>query len=393
MEPLELYIHIPFCKRKCFYCDFLSGPVPREEQEQYMKALLEEIRLFSRTQEARREVSTVFFGGGTPSVAEPVWIEKLLEEIREGFEVEKEAEITMEVNPGTVTPDKLACYRRGGINRLSIGLQSADNKELFLLGRIHTWEMFLESYRDARKAGFSNINIDLISGIPGQTKKSWETTLKRVCRLEPEHISAYSLILEPGTPFYEKYKGTRPVPSGEGLPSEEEERAMYGFTGDFLKKKGYDRYEISNYARPQKQCRHNNGYWTGTLYKGFGIGAASYLFLDGAYWRTANIRDRRQYVRLFSGEAPPSPGKLLEEKERVTEKNRMEEFFFLGLRRMEGVSEGEFYSRFGRWPDEVYKKALDKLVRQKLIQRENGRIFLTPFGIDVSNQVFVEFLL
>ena len=249
-KELELYIHIPFCVRKCAYCDFLSGPADYEAQKSYKEALIREIENVESF--ADSEVSSIFIGGGTPSVFSEQWMAEVLEKVYTHFNVRQDAEISIEANPGTVDLGKLAVYRRAGINRISFGCQSGDNRELKLLGRIHTWEEFLESFSMAREAGFSNINVDLMSGLPGQSLASWEDSLYKTAQLKPEHISAYSLIIEEGTPFASQKLE---------LPDEEEERNMYERTREILENWGYHQYEISNYARPGRECRHNLGYW------------------------------------------------------------------------------------------------------------------------------------
>lgn len=364
MKPLELYIHIPFCVRKCAYCDFLSAPAGEKTQERYVEMLLEEIR---RSALCRKdyEVVTVFFGGGTPSILKGEKIQSILELLKSRFDFREAAEITIEANPGTVDREKLLQYRASGINRISFGLQSADDRELRLLGRIHTWEQFLESFRLAREAGFENINVDLMSALPGQTEESYRETLKRVLKLRPEHISAYSLIIEEGTPFFEKY-GNHP----ELLPSEDEERRMYYDTKDILHMHGYERYEISNYARPGYACRHNLGYWERVDYKGYGLGAAS--LLDNV--RYSNQADLQKYLEgNFSGS-----------EERLTEQAIREEYFFLGLRKTEGVNPGIYRKH--------YEKLMEKLQMQQLLREKNGKIYLTEKGIDVSNYVLAQFL-
>lgn len=270
-KELELYIHIPFCVRKCAYCDFRSAPAGREVQAQYVDRLLEEIQKAAPLAEDY-EVVSAFFGGGTPSILPKEEIGRVMELLHRQFDWKADAEVTIEANPGTVDGRKLDAYRSFGINRISFGLQSADNEELQKLGRIHTWEQFLESYESARAVGFTNINVDLMSALPGQTRKSWQETLQKVLVLNPEHISAYSLIIEEGTPFYEKY-----ADHPELLPPEDEERQMYYDTKRILAEQGYERYEISNYARKGYACRHNLGYWSRRDYKGFGLGASSLL--------------------------------------------------------------------------------------------------------------------
>lgn len=363
-KPLELYLHIPFCVRKCAYCDFLSAPAPEQVQERYVEALLREIGQSEALGETH-EISTVFFGGGTPSILKSQWILKVLNQLRAQFVFREDAEITIEANPGTVDREKLLRYREAGINRISFGLQSADDGELRMLGRIHTWEQFLESFHMAREAGFGNINVDLMSALPGQTAASYRRTLHQVLRLQPEHISAYSLIVEEGTPFYERYAG-----HPEFLPDEEEERQMYYDTRDILREQGYERYEISNYAREGFACRHNLGYWDRTEYKGYGLGAASLL----ANVRTSNQTDLQEYLK----------GNFAGTEERLTEQAIREEYFFLGLRKMEGVRPGIY--------EEHYGKLLETLQMQRLLVRKDDRICLTDRGIDVSNYVLAQFL-
>lgn len=385
---LELYIHIPFCVRKCNYCDFLSMPQSEEVRERYVKALCREISLQGRKRKEKglsREVSTLFFGGGTPSLLTEEQIARIAKEIRESFDVQEDAEWTIEANPGTVDREKLLAYREVGINRISIGLQSTDDRELELLGRIHTYEEFLESYEMARACGFTNINIDLISAIPGQTLETYERGLRKILALEPEHISAYSLIVEEGTPFYALYgeEGT----CTEALPSEEEERKMYERTEELLLEAGYMRYEISNYAKDGYACRHNLGYWEGTEYLGLGLGASSLL----SHVRYRNEEKLEMY--LISLEEPEAKVEDIRQVDQVlTKEEEREEFFFLGLRKMAGVSKREYECRFGEKMEEVYGENLRRLIEQGLLREEKEHICLTGQGIDVSNYVFVELL-
>ena len=424
---MELYIHIPFCVRKCAYCDFLSGPADEQTQNRYMAALLREVALTGeRHRKCGEPVDTIFIGGGTPSAVDAVWILRLMEQVCTSFAVAEDAEITMEANPGTLTKEKLTVYRQAGINRLSMGLQSTDNGELARLGRIHTYETFLENYRMARQAGFTNINIDLMSALPGQTMGSYEKTLRRVIALEPEHISAYSLIIEEGTPFGERYPervdGTEEesaefVISRESqwqLPTEEEDRQMYHLTKFILAEAGYHRYEISNYARPDYECRHNVGYWTGVPYLGLGLGAASYY----GGQRFSNTRDMKEYLAYLEENQEINPDSdttqadtwmecLHREVQTLTEQEQMEEFMFLGLRLTTGVSERIFEQRFARTMKSVYGPVLEKMERQGLLMStaiektvddvaENAidrNWHLTDLGLDVSNYVLAEFLL
>ena len=382
-KSLELYVHIPFCVRKCEYCDFLSAPAGADTQQEYVRNLLLEIE-----QKGVRctdyEVTTIFFGGGTPSILKAGWIADILNAIHRNFKVRKDAEITIECNPGTLTFEKLSIYKSAGINRISVGLQSASDAELRELGRIHTYEDFLKSYDLIRKKGFSNINIDLMAALPGQTLKSYEQTLRRVLALKPEHISAYSLIIEEGTPFYEKYeadellreKGEKP----QMLPSEETERLMYERTKELLLAHGYERYEISNYARRGYACRHNIGYWRRENYLGFGLGSASLLENE----RFHNTTDLTDYL---GGDY------LAYEQEKLDKKSQMEEFMFLGLRMTDGISTECFRQTFGLTVELVYGPVLEQQIADQLLRKEDGRIFLTERGLDVSNYVMAQFLL
>lgn len=373
---MELYLHMPFCVRKCAYCDFLSFPSGAKTQRMYAKRLMEDIGVMGKRY-GEIPVETIFIGGGTPSVPDSGLIVEIMEHVRHAFHVADGAEISMEANPGTVTREKLTDYRKAGINRLSFGLQSANDQELKLLGRIHTWAEFLESFTLAREYGFANLNIDLMSALPGQTCESWKETLSRVTDLDPEHISAYSLIIEEGTPFGERYG------SEEGrklLPDEDSEREMYHETKRFLKDCGYERYEISNYAKPGRECRHNIGYWTGVPYLGLGLGASSYL--DGCRF-TVNP-DMKQYLE-------EKPGMFVD-SEKLTKKDMEEEFFYVGLRMTAGVSLSEFERRFGISAKEVYPGLMETFVKEKAARFEGDRFVLTDYGLDVSNYIMAQFL-
>ena len=373
---MELYLHMPFCVRKCAYCDFLSFPSGAKTQRMYAKRLMEDIGVMGKRY-GEIPVETIFIGGGTPSVPDSGLIVEIMEHVRHAFHVADGAEISMEANPGTVTREKLTDYRKAGINRLSFGLQSANDRELKLLGRIHTWAEFLESFTLARECGFANLNIDLMSALPGQTCESWKETLSRVTDLDPEHISAYSLIIEEGTPFGERYG------SEEGrklLPDEDSEREMYHETKRFLKDCGYERYEISNYAKPGRECRHNIGYWTGVPYLGLGLGASSYL--DGCRF-TVNP-DMKQSLE-------EKPG-MFTDIEKLTKKDMEEEFFYVGLRMTAGVSLSEFERRFGISAKEVYPGLMETFVKEKAARFEGDRFVLTDYGLDVSNYIMAQFL-
>lgn len=363
-KSLGIYVHIPFCVRKCKYCDFLSGPEGKPVKKAYVEKLLEETEQYRELLQERK-TETIFFGGGTPSSIDAEEIARILEKLKSCGNVSEDAEISIEANPGTVTEEKLRIWKQAGINRISFGLQSADDQELKLLGRIHTWEEFLENYHLARACGFTNINVDLMSALPGQKSDTWKRTIERVTALKPEHISAYSLIIEEGTPFYEAY-----ADHPELLPTEEEEREIYYMTKALLAEEGYERYEISNYAKPGYECRHNLSYWERVDYLGLGLGAASLL----GNVRKSNQTELKEYLQ----------GNFEGEREILMESNAMEEYFFLGLRKMKGVDWTPYRKQ--------YEKTVDKLIKENLVQCEGNFIKLTELGIDVSNHVLAQFL-
>ena len=369
-KALSIYIHIPFCIKKCLYCDFVSACENEDVQVEYVnnlvKEMIEKSSLF-----AMHEVITIFIGGGTPSILSTQNIEKIMKTIKTYYNLSNDMEITMEMNPATVVGDvlykKMEGYIKSGINRLSIGLQSANNEELRILGRPHNFEDFLNTYRAARGVGFENINIDLMAAIPKQTLESYERTLKTVCELKPQHISAYSLIIEEGTPFYDMYENGE---LSKDLVDEDTERQMYYRTVEIMKEYGYNRYEISNYSLPGYECEHNKVYWTRGDYIGFGEAAAS--MIDNVRW---------------TNEPDYSPPNKLSINE------QMEEFMFLGLRMCEGISISEFKNEFKVDIIEKYGKILKKLASEGLIIWNENSIKLTNRGIDVSNYVMAQFLM
>lgn len=375
----EIYIHIPFCVRKCRYCDFLSFPASDDVIDKYVDALLKEIRSKSIK---GAEVSTVFIGGGTPSILTPEHIGDIMWELKSSFRLKENAEVTIEANPGTINEDKADAYIRNGINRVSIGLQSSQDVELQKLGRIHSWQDFLDSYNILRNAGIKNINVDIMSGLPLQSAYHYEETLSEVCELQPEHISAYSLIIEENTPFYGMYNDKDGKLKNE-LPDEEEERKQYYLTKSKLSQYGYKRYEISNYAKEGYECRHNTGYWKRTPYLGFGIGAAS-LYNE---IRFNNIKDIECYISNSNRK-----DFITENIQQLTVKERMEEYMFLGMRMAEGVSKSKFRQIFGKDIEEVYGEVIAKYEGYGMVKNAGGRVLLTDKGIDVSNVIFSEFL-
>ena len=410
MKELELYLHIPFCERKCAYCDFLSAPADLPVRISYIKKLQEEIAYYG-AQYGEYQVSSIFFGGGTPTILEGYQLAAILETVKEHFNITTDSEITVECNPGTLTAGKAEKLVQAGFNRLSMGLQSADDRELQLLGRIHNFAQFLESYDLARKAGFRNINVDLMSALPGQTLKSWQDTLQKVTALRPEHISAYSLIIEEGTPFYERFAEDERIREEGGhprlLPEEDVERQMYELTETFLHTKGYERYEISNYAKPGYECRHNCGYWIRKDYLGLGLGASS-LVEHQRFQNTSELKTylEQEYSPQCEGqhERIAETIQLQEETgltqtghhihiETLDKKSEMEEFMFLGLRLMAGISRQQFEKKFQVTLNSVYGEVLRKLKGEQLIEEVAGYVRLTEHGIDVSNYVLAEFLL
>ena len=371
--PLELYVHIPFCVRKCQYCDFLSGPSDEETKDRYIEALLKEIRAAEHTEDY--EIVSVFIGGGTPSALKAEAIASIMRTLQEKFFFCEDAEVTIEANPGTVDPEKLTIYRNVGINRLSLGLQSTDAEELKLLGRIHSYEEFLKSYEWAREAGFSNINIDLMFAIPGQTGEAWRQHLYQAAELNPEHISAYSLIIEEGTPFAEQ---------NLDLPDEDTEYQMYEDTAEILERYGYRQYEISNYAKQGYMCRHNAGYWQRREYLGFGLGASS-LYRG---MRFSNTRRMQEYLKESR-----NPDQIRKDVTVLSRNERIEEFMFLGLRMTEGISEKKFEENFDVRLMDVYGDILQKYEETGFMEHIETKWRLTRKGIHVSNHILADFLL
>ena len=371
--PLELYVHIPFCVRKCQYCDFLSGPSDEETKDRYIEALLKEIRAAEHTEDY--EIVSVFIGGGTPSALKAEAIASIMRTLQEQFFFCEDAEVTIEANPGTVDLEKLTIYRNVGINRLSLGLQSTDAEELKLLGRIHSYEEFLKSYEWAREAGFSNINIDLMFAIPGQTGEAWRQHLYQVAELNPEHISAYSLIIEEGTPFAEQ---------NLDLPDEDTEYQMYEDTAEILERYGYRQYEISNYAKQGYMCRHNAGYWQRREYLGFGLGASS-LYRG---MRFSNTRRMQEYLKESR-----NPDQIRKDVTVLSRNERIEEFMFLGFRVTEGISEKKFEENFDVRLMDVYGDILQKYEETGFVEHIETKWRLTRKGIHVSNHILADFLL
>lgn len=393
---LEIYVHTPFCVKKCEYCDFLSFPADDDTQLRYIKGLMAEMIFYGPILK-EYTVSSVYIGGGTPSWLNEEWIAAIMEGLFECFDIAEDAEISIECNPGTFTLNKLLTYRDSGINRLSIGLQSANEDELKLLGRIHTYDQFVKNYEMARNVGFKNVSVDMMYGLPYQTANKYIESLSKVVRLRPDHISAYSLIVEKGTPFYDKFKFDL-VKQEAGMPTEylPNEDVLFEMENEgkqLLDQNGYRQYEISNYARKGMECKHNIGYWTRENYLGLGIGAAS--LIDNI--RYSNITDINDYLsgcrNIHDVGEDFFKTNLHASATMLDRKAQMEEFMFLGLRMTEGVTREGFEKAFGISIDAIYKDIIDELKNQELLVVRAGHIYLSKKGRDVANYVMAQFLL
>lgn len=381
IKELGIYVHIPFCKQKCYYCDFVSYANGEKKVEEYIKALKKEIREESKN--INKEdyiINTIYIGGGTPSFIEEKYISEIVYEIKENYNVEKEAEITIEVNPGTVNEEKLKEYKNIGINRLSIGLQSTKNELLKEIGRIHTYEEFLNCYTLARKVEFKNINVDLMLGLPNQTLENVEESLKEVIKLQPQHISFYSLIIEEDTPI-EKMIGQEKI----NLPDEELERKMYWNAKKILEENNYIHYEISNFAKKGYESKHNLNCWNQKEYLGFGVAAHSY-FENKRYCNTNCIEE---YCKNINDENINKNRTICEIQ---TEEEKKKEYMLLGLRKIEGIDIQEFKNIFIENPIYKFHKELEKLVNEDLVEIDLNQIKLTNKGLDFANLVWKEFV-
>ena len=377
MDKISLYIHIPFCAQKCLYCDFPSFARKDHLRKAYIEALNKEI-ISLREKHNNLEINTIFIGGGTPSVLEADELECLLKEVAK-LNMAKDIEYSMECNPGNLTEEKLEVMKNYGVNRISIGLQAKQDNLLKGLGRIHNYKTFKENFLLAKKVGFNNINVDLMFGLPNQRLNEWEETLREIISLEPAHISAYSLIIEEGTAFYNLYENDKLK-----LPTEEEERKMYHLAKKILEENGFNQYEISNYAKEGKECRHNLAYWNMDNWIGVGSAAASYI--NGK--RIKNISSVEEYINSIN-----EKGEAVEEIINNSKNDNMEEFMFMGLRKINGIDENEFKNRFSMNINDVYGEILNKYIDEGLLIRDSGRIFLSEKGIEISNIIMADFLL
>ncbi|WP_338836253.1 radical SAM family heme chaperone HemW [Clostridium perfringens] len=377
MDKISLYIHIPFCAQKCLYCDFPSFARKDHLRKAYIEALNKEI-ISLREKHNNLEINTIFIGGGTPSVLESDELECLLKEVAK-LNMAKDIEYSMECNPGNLTEEKLEVMKKYGVNRISMGLQAKQDNLLKGLGRIHNYKTFKENFLLAKKVGFNNINVDLMFGLPNQRLNEWEETLREIISLEPAHISAYSLIIEEGTAFYNLYENDKLK-----LPTEEEERKMYHLAKKILEENGFNQYEISNYAKEGKECRHNLAYWN--MDNWIGVGSASASYMDGK--RIKNISSVEEYINSIN-----EKGEAIEEIINNSKNDNMEEFMFMGLRKINGIDENEFKNRFSMNINNVYGEIINKYIDEGLLIRESGRIFLSEKGIEISNIIIADFLL
>lgn len=382
-QELGIYIHIPFCAKKCYYCDFVSYPNMKEKQKEYVEALKNEIKSYDLQ---NYNVTTIYIGGGTPSYIESKYIVEILENLKSKLKTNEtkfeNMEITIEVNPGTVTKEKLLDYKKAGINRLSIGLQSANDRLLEQIGRIHKYQDFLQTYNLARNVGFENINVDLMLGLPNQSIEDLKESIENVIDLQPEHISIYSLIVEEGTKLYKQ------IETGElQLPEEELERDMYWYTKSKLELAGYKHYEISNYAKPKRESKHNSNCWEQKQY--IGIGAAAHSYLDNV--RYCNVSNLEEYISNMSNLEADFEDKYIV-NERQSLEDRKNEFMLLGLRKIDGVSISKFKEKYVENPIFKYRDSLEKLVNDGLVQIDGDVIRLTNRGLDLANIVWEEFI-
>lgn len=374
MKEMSLYIHIPFCKQKCLYCDFPSYAGKESLINEYIRALNEEILRKC----SKYKIASIFVGGGTPSYLNEINLESLLKTINL-LDFKDEFEFTIECNPGTLNEEKLALMKNYNVNRISMGLQTTNDNILKEIGRIHSFEEFKKNYNQARKAGFENINVDLMFGLPNQSMKDWKVSLEDVMSLEPDHISAYSLIIEEGTCFYNLYNNDK-----LNIPNEEEERSMYLFTKGFLKDYGYNQYEISNYAKANKECFHNKVYWKCNEYLGLGVSASS--FVDEK--RFKNIDDIKIYIEKINNNED-----VTEEIHVNNINDDMEEFMFMGLRMIEGINLKIFKKRFGKDVFDIYDEVIKNNIKKGLLVVDSEKLYLSEKGIELSNYVMSDFIL
>lgn len=375
MKEIALYIHIPFCKQKCFYCDFPSYSGKEKYMDDYVDALCKEINTVSNEDYI---IKSIFIGGGTPSYMSEKNLEKILKIVKK-LDLSEMIEFTVECNPGVLEKEKLHLMKKNGVNRLSFGLQTTKDKLLKEIGRIHTYNEFLGNYKLAKEIGFNNINVDLMFGLPNQSVQDWRESLEEITKLNPEHISAYSLIIEEGTVFNKLYIEDKLV-----LPTEDQEREMYLISKDILEKNQYSQYEISNYSKVNKECIHNKIYWETKEYIGVGVSAASYINKK----RIKNINSIKKYIDRIN-----EKDSVVEEIIENTKSDEIEEYVFMGLRMMKGISLTKFKERFGEDIHCIYKEIIDKNIKDELLEIDGEEMKLTEKGVELSNRVMSDFIL
>lgn len=378
-KELGIYIHIPFCKQKCYYCDFISYSTKNNLVDKYIESLLNEIQDWKNNTDIKEyKISTIYIGGGTPSYIEEKHIIQILENLKEF--INPQVEITIELNPGTVTKEKLQSYKQAGINRLSIGLQETHDELLKQIGRIHNFNQFEETYKLAKEVGFENINVDLMIGLPNQTIEHIKENLQKVIKMESNHISVYSLILEENTVVEKQVSQGKLI-----MPDEQQERAMYWYVKNTLEIQGYNQYEISNFAKKGKESKHNLNCWEQEEYRGFGIAAHSYI--DGV--RFSNTSSLEDYITNINEK---NLNKNIQVHEIQEKEDMQKEYMLLGLRKLEGVSISKFKNKFAENPIFLYHGQLQELTENKLIKIDGDKIKLTNRGLDLANQVWEKFV-
>ena len=378
MKKLGIYVHIPFCKRKCNYCDFYSVKWNEKSENKYIDAVINEIKNYKNTLDEKYYVNTIYFGGGTPTIINPDNLRRIIEKLRIAFEIDENAEISMEANPNTLTPENLKAYKEIGINRLSIGIQSLNDDILYKIGRIHNSQEALEAIDRAKQFGFENINADVMFNIPGQTITDIETTLSKVIEKNVRHISFYSLKLEKGTPMYDMEKSSKII-----MPEEDEEREMYYAGRNVMKDNNLFQYEISNFAVKGYECKHNLKYWNQEEY--IGIGPAAHSFLNSV--RYSNPSDLNLYCQ--NSEANVFERNI---QEVMNQKDLIFEYIMLRLRLTEGLNMVDFKSKFSIDFNETYSKQIDHLTKNNLLEYSGDFVKLTNYGMDISNYVFEKFM-
>ena len=380
---IEIYVHIPFCERKCNYCDFVSFVSNEYNIKQYIRVLESEIINKSKFY-TDYIISTIYIGGGTPSSINANYIKNILQAIYNHYNISNNCEISIEINPHSSIYNNLQIYFENGINRLSFGVQSANDDELKILGRLHSFNDFIKAYDDAVHIGFKNINCDIMYGIPNQTIDSYKKTLKSIMKLNPKHLSIYNLIIEEGTVFYKLN-----LQNQLNLPNEETMNIFDNLTLELTNYYRYNKYEISNYAKEGFICLHNLGYWSDINYIGFGLNASSYV--DNIRYK--NISNFKKYLSLNYKKIDIKQDQFYDEIKILSQNELMSEFVFLGMRKINGISAKDFYNKFNKRIEDVFSDAINKYLSLDLILYNNGRYYFSDRGMNISNTILSDFLL